>query len=123
MKGRHGRGCEDRKQLYRGQWYRRTRDTWPAPRRWLRCVWYAFLPVSAGGLMDEQRKYAILFAATILADLELRHFTNAIIANPIASAAFLRVCCAAYVLSSLSHCRPDARKGVAWFQFSLKACC
>jgi len=38
--------------------------------------------------MDEQRKYAILFAATILADLELRHFTNAIIANPIASAAF-----------------------------------
>jgi len=29
------------------------------------------LPVSAGGLMDEQRKYAILFAATVLAARKL----------------------------------------------------
>jgi len=30
------------------------------------------LPVSAGGIMDEQRKYAILFAATILAARKLQ---------------------------------------------------
>src|SRR5215470_2426451 len=72
MKGRHGRGCEDRKQLYRGQWYRGTRDTWPAhaPVVAKRMV-CSSPPFPLEDSMDEQRKYAILLAATILAARKL----------------------------------------------------